>query len=330
MLPLFSIIVPVYNCEKYLNECIDSVVCQDCESWELILVDDGSTDGSRKICEQYAENDSRVIVLTQVNQGPGEARNSGIKQACGEYLIFLDSDDYLCDSSLNNIKSVISCNSSPDIIVARAVLVSEKGDYVRDYNKQYDNEQIHNHDAVQVASYLLSRKKSSFWSVWNHVFKLSFIKQTEIIFEKGIYAEDLDWTLQVFFKAGKFAVLNIPFYCHREREGKSLSFSSKMELDLFTVIFKWLSKLKDMELTANQYTVLSDAVADIYYCNLWHLWNHSHAERKEIVKMLEEHKYIWKLGISKKCRILGLLCQTIGPSTTALFLNIRHRIKNIL
>ena len=90
-----STIVPVYNTEKYVGRCIDSIISQTYPDWELILVDDGSTDGSLNIIESYAKKDPRINVIHQKNEGPGMARNSGIVQATGEYIVFIDSDDVI-------------------------------------------------------------------------------------------------------------------------------------------------------------------------------------------------------------------------------------------
>ena len=91
----FSVIVPVYNAGKYIHKCILSVLHQSCSDWELILVDDGSEDDSSKIIDEYAAKDGRIIAIHQQNAGPGIARNNGIKRATGDYIVFLDSDDYI-------------------------------------------------------------------------------------------------------------------------------------------------------------------------------------------------------------------------------------------
>ncbi len=90
-----SVIIPVYNAEKYISKCIDSVLAQSYEDWQMILVDDGSKDNSLEICQKYANIDNRIHVVHQVNAGAGAARNTGIAQASGEYVVFIDSDDYI-------------------------------------------------------------------------------------------------------------------------------------------------------------------------------------------------------------------------------------------
>lgn len=95
-----SVIIPIYKVEKYLNMCVDSVLSQDFQSIEVILVDDGSPDLSPQICDNYLEVDSRIKVIHKKNGGLSDARNAGLKEAKGEYVIFLDSDDYWIDQSL--------------------------------------------------------------------------------------------------------------------------------------------------------------------------------------------------------------------------------------
>ena len=98
-----SIIVPLYNSEKYLPKCLDSLLNQDIpeQDYELILVDDGSPDGSREIAEEYALRHSNIIVLTQSNKGTSGARNTGIRRACGRYLCFVDPDDFILENSFS-------------------------------------------------------------------------------------------------------------------------------------------------------------------------------------------------------------------------------------
>ena len=96
--PLFSIIIPIYNVEKYLVQCIESVLNQDYDDYELILVDDGSPDNCGEICDSYLNKNSNIRVIHKKNGGISDARNTGLKEAKGDYVIFIDSDDYICDN----------------------------------------------------------------------------------------------------------------------------------------------------------------------------------------------------------------------------------------
>ena len=113
---LFSVIIPVYNVEKYLTECIDHLLSQDFQDFELILVDDGSKDNSGIICEEYAKKDKRIIVIHQENAGQAVARNTGTAVAQGEYIIYLDSDDYICDNAFLSELS-LKTTEKPDVIL---------------------------------------------------------------------------------------------------------------------------------------------------------------------------------------------------------------------
>lgn len=110
--PDISVIIPVYNVENYLGECLDSILNQSFKNLEVICVNDGSTDNSLKILESHAKNDSRVKIISQENNGPGYARNVGLKYAKGEYVLFVDSDDFISNDSLNDLYNNAVSNNS--------------------------------------------------------------------------------------------------------------------------------------------------------------------------------------------------------------------------
>lgn len=118
--PLFSIVVPVYKAERYLGECVDSVLSQTYENFEIILVDDGSPDRSGELCDAYADKDSRVIVIHKENGGPTSARTMGAGRSAGQYILCLDSDDRLETGTLQRMNEII-CKYAPDAILINAV-----------------------------------------------------------------------------------------------------------------------------------------------------------------------------------------------------------------
>ena len=122
--PQISVIVPVYNVERYLCKCLDSILTQTITEWECILVDDGSTDKSGSICDEYAKKDGRFIVMHKENGGVSSARNLGIKGAHGEWISFVDADDELYEESLSTLYSFVS--DSVDIVVAGYVKINDK------------------------------------------------------------------------------------------------------------------------------------------------------------------------------------------------------------
>ena len=113
---LVSIVIPIYNVEKYLNECVDSVIVQTYHDLEIILVDDGSTDNSGKLCDEYKKIDDRIKVIHQKNGGLSAARNTGMDSAIGEYLYFLDSDDYIEPQTVERLVDTIE-QEKADIVL---------------------------------------------------------------------------------------------------------------------------------------------------------------------------------------------------------------------
>ena len=111
-----SIVVPVYNAKNYIKRCIESLVCQTYHNLEIILVDDGSSDGSEKICDEYAKEDDRIKVIHKKNSGVSDSRNAGIEAADGDYILFVDSDDYINENTVeDNLKTAIEKNA--DIVI---------------------------------------------------------------------------------------------------------------------------------------------------------------------------------------------------------------------
>lgn len=136
---MISIIVPVYNVRLYLSQCIESIINQTISDWELILVDDGSTDGSGNLCDSFANKDSRIFVIHQHNRGVSSARNTGLERAKGEYVMFVDADDWiqreLCENLLNRMKNTSQC----DLVISG---VKETGRKSSKENKIYKEETI--------------------------------------------------------------------------------------------------------------------------------------------------------------------------------------------
>ena len=125
---LISVIIPVYNVEEYLRECIDSVLNQTFSDFEVILVNDGSTDSSGEICDEYVEKDERVTVIHQKNGGLSVARNIGLSEANGKYVYFLDSDDYISENALATLLNIAE-NDSSDIVFFDAVSFTDTDDF---------------------------------------------------------------------------------------------------------------------------------------------------------------------------------------------------------
>lgn len=188
-MPEVSIIVPVYNVEKYLKQCIDSILAQTFGDFELILVDDGSPDKCPEICDEYAKKDGRVKVIHKENGGLSSARNAGMKLACGEYILFCDSDDYVsplwCELMLNAARShplsLVSCNLRKTNQDERVTFLGESSGI-----------------ASEISYFDLYKRGLSCY-VWNKIYRNEIFKKCGLFFdEKCFFAEDVAFIVDYY------------------------------------------------------------------------------------------------------------------------------------
>lgn len=205
---LISVVVPVYNSEKYIERCIESVLNQKLNSWELILVDDGSTDSSLKILNNYAANDSRIVVIHQQNGGPGKARNTGIKYAKGEYLVFLDSDDFI-----NPDYFELVAKKSEDVIFIDVNQLDEslqllRTEYMSNYRSFNKNQLIR-----------LQMTGKMEWGGVRKVVKRSIVNQYDIKYTNHKIGEEAIYSFFVLYYAKTFSFIEKPVYNYINRSG---------------------------------------------------------------------------------------------------------------
>lgn len=211
----FSIIIPVYNVDAYLDECICSVVSQSYTDFEVLLVDDGSTDGSGEICEQWAKKDARIKVLHQTNSGASSARNTGILAATGTYIVFLDSDDYwLSKEVLQQINARLEM-TQPDVLVFNLKKVFE-----RQIDAPYFDDRISMPvQQTDVESFCFI-SENELWTAcaWNKAIRRELFANEQLRFCVGVTAEDIDWCLRLALHAERFDFLNLCAVGYRQRE----------------------------------------------------------------------------------------------------------------
>ena len=195
----FSIIVPVYNAEKYLSDCLKSLIGQTCSDVEIICINDGSTDNSLKILQEYANKDSRIKIINQENQGVSIARNNGINIAQGEYLLFVDADDWISESMCEDLFNSIKASKS-DIIYFNYYNCSDK--QTRPIN--------------MICSNSTDFKDIIIPGLWCKAYKTTFIKKNNITFPTGIsMAEDMIFILKTISKNPSTSYLKKYLYYYR-------------------------------------------------------------------------------------------------------------------
>lgn len=211
-----SIIVPVYNTEQYLPRCIDSILSQSFSDFEMLLVDDGSTDGSGAICDAYAAKDSRVRVFHEENGGVGKARNLGLDNACGEWLLFVDSDDYLCDDTgLGTLAKSIDTHPDCELVYFAGKVVGKLGEWSYTLNPF-----VYEFAYQCLEANCLTPKNIVFGSVFVQCFKKSVINTHHIRFDETIsYAEDRLFVCTYYLVAEQTVVLPNVLYAYFMNEG---------------------------------------------------------------------------------------------------------------
>lgn len=229
MIPFVSIIVPIYNVEKYLPKCMDTLLNQTLRNIEIIMVDDGSPDGCPVLCDEYAKKDVRIKVVHKQNSGLGYARNSGLEVATGEYVAFVDSDDYV-DVSMYEKLYTKACENHAEAVFCGLQRVWEDGRIMS--KSDVKEETLFTGDAVKelaldfiapVPGYSVERKYEM--SVWHSVYKRSVLSNNKIKFysERNILSEDLPFQVDFFLNAKRIYFIPDVLYFYRMDNGGSLT-----------------------------------------------------------------------------------------------------------
>lgn len=204
-MPEISVIIPVYNVEKYLSQCLDSVIKQTFKDIEIICVNDGSTDKCGEILQKYATKDNRIKIVVQENRGLSAARNSGLKLATASYISFIDSDDFVHSQFLEILYNAIKIDNC-DVSGCNFAKISNDTE-----KPEINSLQCKNY--VPALDVLLDRKNFIHFNVWNKLYKRETIQNIRFI--EGIYYEDWVFNTCVFAQIKSFAWVNSPLYGYR-------------------------------------------------------------------------------------------------------------------
>lgn len=222
--PLISVIVPVYRVEEYLERCVKSILSQTYENLEVILVDDGSPDQCPAICDACAEKDARVKVIHQENKGLSGARNAGIDAASGEYLAFVDSDDYVSPHFIEELYQLLQ---DTGCAIGQCRFSYVKGDgLVEESDSAFC---IYRGESLMEQLYGPEEKATCFVVAWNKLYRAELFKETGIRYPEGRIHEDEATTYRLFHEAKKLAFLDRALYGYYTENGESITsvFSAK-------------------------------------------------------------------------------------------------------
>lgn len=209
-----SIVVPVYNVEKFVAKCIESIINQTYKNLEIILVDDGSTDSSLKICKYYEKKDSRIIVIHQENIGVSEARNTGLDKVTGKYLAFVDADDYICENYIEELLNAIIKNKTK---------ISQCGINLVLYGKIVSQIKYSGYEVKKGRDILYDLLKYNFLQnevIWNKLYDVNIFKKLR--FAKGKLHEDDFINYKLYYYQDNISIVPLYLYNYRQ-EGKSIT-----------------------------------------------------------------------------------------------------------
>ncbi|MFX0548031.1 glycosyltransferase family 2 protein [Hathewaya histolytica] len=279
-----SIIVTAYNAEKYITECLDSLSKQTLDDYEVIVVNDGSTDGTKAILESYEHLQGKLSIITQENSGPSSARNEGIKLARGEYITFIDSDDWMEKDALEYLYKM-ALDKEADIVISDFWIHKKDS---RQKHTQVTNEKNNNISAIRDLC-----RSDIMPAVWNKLYKRELFFNNDILFTEDLYSgEDLEINIRLFYFAENIVKTDRAFIHYLVREdGLTKEINSKK-----LTIYKGMSLIEDFLKTKNIYEEVKDQFEILAFRHLYYLKIFKNYSK-------ENHKYIYDNGIKTYFKI---------------------------
>ena len=214
-----SYIVPVYKVEKYLNECVDSILAQTMDDYEVILVNDGSPDNCPAMCVGYeVRYPDRIRVVHKKNGGLASARNAGLRVAKGDYIFFVDSDDYLKEDRVKELYDA-AVRFDADVLQTSCHVLNEENGEESIFRTSFETDRLLTHnDMERELCYVSSKMRVTY--VWRNLYKRKFLKENKITFEDDLLmVEDGPFNMEAYSKAERFVAVDIPVLCYRLRKG---------------------------------------------------------------------------------------------------------------
>ena len=290
---LFSILIPVYNVDKYLSQCLDSVLSQMVIDFEVILVNDGSTDNSDAICREYSMKDQRIRYFSKTNEGLLLTRRYSLQYAKGDYVLFLDSDDYWQPNILSVLKNEIERDRTIDMIIYRYNRVNDNGQFLfEDKNVFLDREVFTPQNLnVFIKEFVSSSRLNTMWS--------KCVKRDIIDIDTNysrfcdVKGEDLLQSITLIQKSKKILYLDSPLLNYRlSPSGRGRNFKIKNILDLDTVRYYVYEKLQEMNVSEDVYFVFYNRYIDVLFSFLKKAIGncHTYKEYKQLVQNVGRFK----------------------------------------
>lgn len=330
-MPFLSVIIPVYNVEKYLGQCVDSVIRQEIGDFELILVDDGSPDSCSQICDAYAEKYGFVRVIHKKNGGLSDARNVGLMAASGDYVIFIDSDDWWNpDVSIAQMLSSVKKTENIDMVLFSGLdYIEGEGFYQRNEHRI-----ITDIDVSSVKAYYRSllRRGNMEVAAYTKILSRQFLVDNGLYFQRNLLSEDNEWLIRVLRVLRKVDIIDLPLYIYRAGRTDSISntIRKKNITDLLSIVQGSIdyysfhdNPVREEELCFASY---------LWFCALGLAYSLPKAELKEIQSLFKETSSVCSYSYSRKTKLSNSVYRVFGFNLTVKILGtyLKHKKNDTL
>ena len=307
---LVSVIIPVYNVKAYLDQCVDSVLKQTYSNMEVILSDDGSTDGSGEQCDRWAEADKRVKVIHEKNGGLSAARNRGIDIATGDYMVFIDSDDYWDGQAA--LAGCMAClaESGADMLVFGYSKLFEATGAIRPVTPIGLRSAVLGKTKTEAFDYLTTQN-IHVASAWSRITRAELIKNRNH-FEHGVTSEDIEWTAKLVLAARSIDYYPQNFYIYRQRAGSITKTMTKSNIvQLQRIIGKCIDHGKAIE-TDEFYPIYMGYTAYQYITSLANAYKLGKEELKCVFSTLVSQSWVLRFGKNRRVRMIAAAKKLLG------------------
>lgn len=303
----FSIVVPVYNVEKYIRKCLESILRQSYDNFEVIIVDDGSTDESYKIIDEYVQKDSRFKSFKKKNGGLSDARNYGMNYVTGDYLLFVDSDDYIAEDLLLNLKNILDVKTV-DLVAFNSIVCDDDENII----SKRDVAEYVCQDVNLVVKELITRPFVE--TAWIYCYRLDFWKEHHFEYKKGMYHEDFGLTPLIIYEAKTISSINYFGYYYVQREG-SITKSGEYNKVLKKVDDFYNQYLDLIKVFVQKDNCLKKDILISYMseCLILKLRELNEIDYKRYVKLIRENHVVSRIKVYNFKKFLKKIVAFISP-----------------
>ena len=318
----FSVIIPAFNAAATLAGCLESIRSQPFQDCQVLIVDDGSCDETGKIATEYAGRDPRFRLITTSHAGTGAARNRGLEQAQGEYVLYLDADDcWRCPDLLERLELQLR-QGEPDVLMFQMVKTTGDGRVLERYAKPrflQENALL----ALQDVYADLVRDGQSLASACNKCVRRSLLTEKGIAFREDVIGEDIDWVLQLFSHAKTICLMNLDAYAYTQHKGESRSSRAEAPDDLVGIVCDWADRL-EREALAHAEAVAGLVAFEYAIC----MGSHHRLSRENKRRMRSRVRLLHR-GLDRKTKMIRNFCRVFGYGPTCLAIRVYLRLRRI-